>query len=125
MPSNPPILLVEDNQTLLLAYQLLLEELGFVVLRARSGDEAVSISSEHVGDVKAAIVDLKMPGLDGPGTIAALQTQRPGLKIISVSGDVLSPYFSRLADLGVRHFLPKPMVMDDLLDTMRDLSIAA
>jgi hypothetical protein len=42
-----------------------------------------------------------------------------------MSGQMLSPYFGRLADLGIRHFMPKPFCIADLLETIHDVQTAA
>src|SRR5579862_3365916 len=118
MVTRIPVLLVDDNSCLVDAYRLLLADLGFRVISASSGDEAVKLCACDANAAALAIVDLKMPGLDGPATIAALKTLTPQLKVISVSGQMLSPFFGRLADLGVRHFLSKPIGVDDLLETI-------
>ncbi len=125
MKPSPPILFVDDNVSLVAAVEPLLEGYGFRVLKACSGDEAMMVCDRATDRVAVAIVDLKMPGMDGPATINALKKQFPLLKVISISGNVLSPYFSRLVDLGVRHFLPKPFSIDDLVATIQDVRVAA
>lgn len=115
------VLLVDDNELLTEAYQLLLGDHGFRVITARSGQEALNYCGASENEPVLAIIDLKMPGLDGPATIRALRGTSPGLKVIAVSGQMLGPYFGRLADLGVRHFLPKPYSVDSLLEEIRDV----
>lgn len=100
----------------------MLQGFGFRVVTANNGHEAVSFCANNPSRVAVAIIDLKMPDFDGPDTIAALQAENPGLKIIAVSGDMLSPFFSRLSDLGVRHFLPKPFSLENVVDAIRDVS---
>lgn len=102
-----PIIFVDDNTDLANALELSLREEGFQVLTAASGDKAIDFCREGVvADI--AVVDLKVPGMDGPTTIAAMRAQRPELKVIAVSGKELSPYLARLADLGVRYSVPNP-----------------
>src|SRR5439155_22078919 len=113
------ILFVDDNAALASVYEISLGDHGFRVTTAGSGNEAVNLCLHC--DAFVAIVDLRMPGMDGPETIAALKTHQPKLKIIAISGQGLVPYFSRLASLGVRHFLPKPFRIDDLLGSIQDL----
>lgn len=76
---------------------------------------------EEPGETSLAIVDLKMPGRDGPATIAALHQRQPEMKVIAISAQELGPYFSRLADLGVRHFLYKPFSLEALLESIREV----
>lgn len=117
------ILFIDDNSDLANAYQLSLGERGFRVLTASNCDEALDICS-HSEDASLAIVDLKMPGVDGPGTIAALRECRPELKIIAMSAQRLVPYFGRLSELGVRVFLSKPFSIEALICGMEELDVA-
>ncbi len=119
------ILIVDDNESLRDAFELMLSEHGFRVITARSGRKAIESLAEAGNPPAVAIVDLRMPDLDGPATIEALRDQHPGLRVIAVSGQMLSPYFGRLAELGVRHFLPKPFLLEELLESMLDVGRAA
>ncbi len=116
---HPPILFVDDNTSLTAVYQLSLGERGFEVKTARSGNDAIDLCDGATTPV--AIVDLQMPGMDGIATIAALQERQPRMKAIAVSGHRVIPYFSRLSDLGVRHFLPKPFSLEELLGSIEEL----
>ncbi len=120
MAQTDTLLLVDDNQALVSIYARLLEEYGFRVLTAFSGPDALKLCHSPA-DVSLAIVDMKMPGLDGPSTIAQLQGRCPRMKVIAVSGGMLSPFFGKLVFLGVRHFLPKPFGIDGLLDSIADV----
>jgi DNA-binding NtrC family response regulator len=115
------ILFVDDNTALANAFQLSLGERGFRVLAAANCDEALHLC-DGAGDAPLAVVDLKMPGVDGPGTIAALRERWPELKIIAMSGQRLVPYFSRLSELGVRVFLSKPFSIEALLCGIEELA---
>jgi len=119
MPTDPSLLIVDDNAPLVTACEHFLTECGFRVMKAFSGTEAVGLCAGQDEPPALAIVDLNMPELDGPATIDALKKQRPGLKVIAISGAMLVPYFVQLNDLGVRHFLPKPFFLDGLLDSIR------
>ena len=117
------ILFIDDNLWLTDVLQQALTELGFRVVTAAGGDEALALCAQGE-DARLAIVDLKMPGMDGPEVIAALRRRRPQLQVIAVSGQPLQPYFMRLSDLGVRVFLPKPFSIESLLGSIRELQAA-
>jgi DNA-binding NtrC family response regulator len=119
MSTAQSLLIVDDNAPFVSACEHYLTECGFRVRKALSGSEAVQLCADEEGPLSLAIVDLNMPELDGPATIGALKKQRPGLKVIAISGAMLVPYFVQLHDLGVRHFLPKPFYLDGLLDSIR------
>ena len=118
-----PILFIDDNAALASAYQQSLGELGYRVLTAASGDEALEVCTREV-EARLAIVDLKLPGMDGPQVIAALRERCPHLQVIVVSAQPLQPYFMRLSELGVRMFLPKPFSIDMLLASIREMEAA-
>jgi CheY-like chemotaxis protein len=119
MTKETALLIVDDNENFVSACELFLKDCGFRVMKAFSGTEAVDMCAGEPEPVSLAIVDLNMPELDGPATIGALKKQRPGLKIVAISGAMLVPYFVQLNDLGVRHFLPKPFYLDGLLESIR------
>jgi len=119
MTTDNSLLIVDDNAPLASACEFFLTECGFRVKKALSGSEALNLCAAGDDSPGLAIVDLNMPELDGPATIDALKKQRPGLKVIAISGAMLVPYFVQLNDLGVRHFLPKPFYLDGLLDSIR------
>jgi CheY-like chemotaxis protein len=117
----PHVLIVDDNESLGTTYEHLLNEHGFQVITARTGEEAVQRCESGQCDVGLAIVDLRLPGIDGPATIEALRRWRPELKVIALSGQTLSPFFGRLADEGVRHFLSKPFTIGTLLQIIGEV----
>ena len=119
----PSILFIDDNPSLVAAYQLSLSELGFRVVAASNGNQALDLCAREAGAC-LAIVDLKMPDMDGPEVIAALREQQPDLQVIVVSGQSLQPYFTRLSELGVRVFLQKPFSIEALVGSIRELQAA-
>ena len=119
MPKPSSLLIVDDNTDFVTTCGDFLTESGFHVLKACSGTEAVDLCSGESASVGLAIVDLNMPDLDGPATIAALRKKAPRTKVMAMSGAMLVPYFVRLNELGVQHFLPKPFYLDELLASVQ------
>lgn len=81
-PAN--ILLVDDNAHGLVARRNILEELGYQVVSASSGQEALQLTSEHHFDV--IVTDYRMPAMDGVALIAALRERHFANPIILLSG---------------------------------------
>lgn len=119
MPNSSSLLIVDDNADFVSACEAFLTECGYRVVKALSGSNAVDFYAENHASVALAIVDLNMPGLDGPATIDALRKKKPSLKVMATSGAMLVPYFTRLNELGVLHFLPKPFRLEELLESVR------
>ena len=80
------ILVVEDESAVRDLAKLTLEELGYKVLTACSGADAVQIHKAHVGRIDLLLTDVVMPGWGGPEVAKALTTDRPELRVIYMSG---------------------------------------
>jgi two-component system response regulator AtoC len=78
------VLVVDDEIKLLNAITERLKLLGFDTLKASSGDEAIKLAGRH--QIGLAIVDLKMPKMDGLVTIAKLKESLPELKTVLLTG---------------------------------------
>jgi CheY-like chemotaxis protein len=83
---TPEILLVDDNRQGLIARRSLLQELGYNISTATSGDEAMELVSKHNFDV--VVTDFKMPRMDGVELIKRIRSAQAGARIILLSGFV-------------------------------------
>jgi CheY-like chemotaxis protein len=120
IPSNPSVLVVDDNEDIRESLMGFLEDHGFVATGATNGQDALV----QLGSARALpcliILDMMMPVMDGRAFREA-QMRDPGIAGIPVV--VVSAYkdVSALAEeLGVRDHLPKPLDLDALLDLVRE-----
>jgi two-component system cell cycle sensor histidine kinase/response regulator CckA len=95
------ILLVEDEELLRHVVRDMLSQLGYRVLGATNGEEALALAEEFPGRIDVLVTDVLMPGLAGPQLADSLRCSRPDLKVIFISGDVeadpsLAPDAARL-----------------------------
>jgi len=118
LPSS--LLIVDDNADFASTCEAILAEMGIRAVKASSGREAMGLCSSDGETVGLALVDLNMPELDGPATINALKLRMPRLKVIAISGTTPVPFFRRLNELGVRHFLPKPFLLDGFKESLEE-----
>src|SRR5215471_5342283 len=89
------ILLVEDLESLRNVIADSLEQLGYRVLSASSGEEAVALSNSYSGEIHLLLADVLMPQMKGPELAQKILAGRPQLKVVYVSGypeRVLAPY---------------------------------
>jgi signal transduction histidine kinase/DNA-binding response OmpR family regulator len=113
------ILVVEDEDPIRRLAQRVLTQQGYRVLEARDGEEALAISKESTEAIDLLVTDIVMPKLDGFHLSRKLAGERPGVKVIFMSGypdNVVSHYGLRAEDAP---FLEKPFVPDVLLRTVR------
>ena len=89
------ILFVEDLDSLRTVIADSLEQLGYKVLTANSGEDALTLSSRYNGEIHLLLTDVIMPQMKGPELAQKLRLQRPKMKVIYVSGyaeGVLAPH---------------------------------
>jgi CheY-like chemotaxis protein len=83
---NPGILLVDDHGLVLTLLKLELEPRGFSVWLALNGNDAVDVYRRHQQAIDLVLLDVEMPGLDGPKTLAALRRINPQLLAAFMTG---------------------------------------
>jgi two-component system NarL family response regulator len=90
-----------------------------VVAEACDGREAVAVHGRLRPDV--TLMDLRMPGLDGPGAIAAVRQHDPGARIIVLTTYDGDDDVQRAVEAGARGYLLKDTFAEGLLDAIRDV----
>ena len=80
------ILLAEDDKALRQLAVMTLEEIGYTVLAASDGFEALEVEDEHDGPIDLLVSDVVMPSLGGFDLMRAVRLSRPGIKVILMSG---------------------------------------
>jgi CheY-like chemotaxis protein len=80
------VLLVEDEVAVRDVARRVLTGLGYTVLEARHGADALTLSRAHVGPIHALVTDVVMPEMGGRQLATHIRKQRPGLPILYVSG---------------------------------------
>lgn len=114
------ILVVDDEQIIRDVTRGLLEGLGYRVLTAKSGEEAVSIYKERGVEIDLVILDMIMPGLGGGATFELLKQINPLVKILLSSGYSLNGMAKDIMDQGAKGFLQKPFRLDDLSQRIKE-----
>jgi DNA-binding NtrC family response regulator len=112
------ILLVEDSKVSREAYAKILRLHGHEVVEAANATEALDILSSH--SCNLVITDFVMPDMSGFQLIAQIRQRWPGMPMLLQSG-YLSPEVKDLVSDGVE-FIPKPIDMPLLLDTIERLA---
>ena len=118
------ILVVDDEASIAFIAKETLESYGYKVLVAGDGAEALAIYAQHKDDIKAVLLDMAMPVMDGPATIRVLQKVNPKVRIIGTSG-LSSGHNAGHRDMnavsGVQAFLSKPFTAEKLLTTLSEV----
>jgi CheY-like chemotaxis protein len=104
----PEILVVDDSQIIRLFLKTVLPRHGFVVSEAADGEEALGIYRRRRDDLRLVLLDVHMPGMDGPHTLARLRQVNPAVRCCFMSADAGDYSEEDLLALGGVAFLPKP-----------------
>jgi CheY-like chemotaxis protein len=114
------LLLVEDEALILRMAKRVLTELGYTVLTASDGREALEVLERHVGDVQLLITDVVMPRMSGRELAARVTALRPNVRVLYSSGYTADA----IGEDGVLgdgiNFLAKPYMPSKLADAVRD-----
>lgn len=115
---NIRILLVDDEETLLEYMSKRLLKKGFTVKAVFSGEQAVKVAKEEHFDV--AIVDLKMPGMDGVKTQKRLHEVQPFLQCIVLTGHGSIDSALESGQEDAFRYLLKPVDYDNLVSNIKE-----
>ena len=114
---HQPVILVADDEVMIRnLVTLLLQAHGYVVLSASDGQEGLELSRRYPGTIELLVTDIEMPRLNGMDLCAHLLEERPGTKVIVMSGKEMDEIVSKNANLP---FLPKPFDGERLLERVR------
>ena len=105
-PRGPEILVVEDEPWVLRMLDVALRQDGFAVRLAGSGTEAIDVYRRHRRAISLVLLDVQMPGLDGPRTLAALRKLDPHVRSCFMSGHAGMYSTEDLLALGAARVFP-------------------
>jgi two-component system, cell cycle sensor histidine kinase and response regulator CckA len=108
------VLVVDDDPVVRRAVAEALGNLGYTTVEAESGADAVEIFGAHHDEVRAVILDMVMPGMNGKATYLALKDSDPGVPVLLMSGYTLNEEVQEILDLGVKAFISKPYSVEAL-----------
>jgi CheY-like chemotaxis protein len=115
------ILVVEDEQAVRDLTVRILQQLGYTILTAASGAEALEVSQAHAGSIDLLLTDVVMPHMSGRQLADHLRQSRPTTKVLFLSGYTENTVVHHgVLDAGV-DFLPKPFSRENLSKKLREV----
>lgn len=121
-PRPPGVLVVDDNEPIRALLDVVFRANGFAVWLAADGPAGLAVSREYGPDIDLLLLDVRMPGWDGPETLAAIRATAPQVTCCFMSGD-LGDYTEReLLDLGAAVVFRKPFQLNELTLQVRSLT---
>ncbi len=115
------ILLVDDQDIVIDVGSNMLQAMGYTVLPAKSGKEAVRIYGENAAKIKLVILDMIMPVMSGGETYDLLKNMNPHLKVILSSGYSVEGQAAKILERGCNGFIQKPFNVFELSKKIREV----
>ena len=113
-PPLPTVLVADDEEAVRSLLRVALPRLGYRPLLAADGDEALRLYREHAADVRAALLDVRMLGRDGPATLAGLRALSPHLPCAFMTGYAGGYRSEDLLALGADCVIAKPFRLEEV-----------
>jgi CheY-like chemotaxis protein len=118
-PGAETVLLVEDSESLREMIHRVLTGLGYSVLAAEDGAQALTVSESHPENIDLLLSDVVMPGIGGPELAVRLRMRRPNLRVLLMSG--YDEYSLASGHGSFSSFIAKPFRPETLAKKIRDL----
>jgi PAS domain S-box-containing protein len=115
------ILLVEDSASLRALLRELVEDRGYTVLEAEDGESAIQIAERYKGNIALLLTDVSLPKLKGPALAKVLQREKPGIRVLFMSGYAANEIASQDEAQPRTAFLQKPFSAEALAGKIREL----
>jgi PAS domain S-box-containing protein len=121
MTGTETILLVDDEEMIIGVGVQLLEKMGYDVLIAHNGHEALQVYEAHQDNVALIILDVIMPDMGGGEVYRRLSKINPQVKVLLSSGYSLNGQANEILKLGCDGFIQKPFTLKALSEKMREI----
>jgi two-component system, cell cycle sensor histidine kinase and response regulator CckA len=119
--AKPTILVIDDEEGVLDTIQSLIETLGYKVLKARSAKEAIELTDAYAGTIDLALLDIKLPDMEGGALYPIIKQARPNMKVIVCSGYSLDLGAKEILAAGAQGFLQKPFAFKTITAKLKEV----
>ena len=115
------VLFVDDEDMIIEVAEGLFEQLGYRVLTAKNGKEAIEIYEENKEHIDIVLLDMIMPDMSGSDTYDKMKKIDPDIKVLLSSGYSINGQATEIMDRGCNGFIQKPFKMKELSQKLRGI----
>ena len=121
-PKDPArVLFVDDEEAIREVGEELLEAMGYKVLLARDGEEAVELYEKNGDTIDIVLLDIVMPLMGGGEAYDRIKEMDPDVKVLLLSGYSIDGEAGEILDRGCDGFIQKPFTMKELSGRIREI----
>ena len=121
MKGTETILLVDDEERIVAIGEKALKKMGYQVLSARNGREAIMLYEKNQDNIDVVVLDMIMPEMSGGETYERLKAINPNVKVILSSGYSIEGQASEILKRGCDGFIQKPFKMKELSQKIKEI----
>ena len=115
------VLLVDDEDVILEVGKDLLEAMGYRVLLARDGKEAIEVYGKNQDEIDIVLLDMVMPTMGGGEAYDRMKEINPDVKVLLSSGYSIDGKATEILKRGCNGFIQKPFNMNELAEKIREI----
>lgn len=120
-PKGLTVLVVDDDPAVRKVASKALRRVGYDVVEARGGAEAIELTRAYDGRIDLLLTDVVMPGMNGRELSERLRAARPDLPVLFMSAHAEDEVFLHGVRVSLMDFLPKPFSLEQLVETVNQL----
>jgi CheY-like chemotaxis protein len=121
--STKTVLIIEDEEAVSDVTQGMLEKLGYRVIVAKTGKDAIYTAETFDGQIDLALLDINLPDMEGGKLYPLLMKARPNLKVIVFSGYTIDGLARKILNAGAQDFLQKPFSLAILSEKLKKVLV--
>jgi PAS domain S-box-containing protein len=118
-PAKRTVLMAEDETAVRDVAEVMLRRVGYEVLSAANAEEALQVAATHTGPIDLLLTDVIMPGMNGRQLAERLLTERPGLRVLYMSGYTDDAHVQHVVLNTDASYLQKPFDAETLSRKVR------
>jgi DNA-binding NtrC family response regulator len=121
LTGSESVLVIDDEEMIRDITQDLLEDHGYTVFTAESGEKGLEVYGRHRDKLDVILLDLGMPGMGGRAFLEQVQSVDPEVNVIVSTGYAAHEMAQEPQKYGARAFVPKPYRPEEMLQVMRSI----
>ncbi|MBN1664333.1 MAG: PAS domain S-box protein [Deltaproteobacteria bacterium] len=121
LKGSETILIVDDQEPVIKVGSAMLKNLGYTVLTAPNGTDAIALYKKKGEEIDLVILDMVMPGISGSEVFDTLKSMNPEIRVILSSGYSINGQAMRILSRGCSGFIQKPFSLIDLSRKIREV----